>query len=475
MHAQFAIGSGNPSVGLIRRLARLGLATLPFWLFLTISVRAPVEGSLRLWLGTAFLGLACLLALISRQGWDELGGPALIMLYVIALSWLLLASAGLRDDWAIYLAQAVLLVVPLGFFAFQCLRDSGAPALRRARLLAARLAARTDWPADLLACRLLPEVKALREALHVDASPALALLNTPKPHLRVAALAALEFRQSWRPGQPTAVLTLARHASEPEVRAAAVNALANLDDRLTLEALAELLGDPAPLVRQTATEALLWNTEDHWPWIRFAVRTALANPACEGDGALRLGGNRLTPEAVDDLTAWAAEKGVLAVRAALTLGVHYAQVLAAGAAPELLAELRRQLSDPHTPPMLRLELARLLQQHHELDESSLRRLLDPSTPAPVRLIAVEALLAQQNNCPHALAALRELARLPNREMALVTADVIQRRLGVDFGLPRGQPTPPVQSRLAAEVARRLLLWSSQYDPSENEPAAGQAT
>src|SRR5262249_41767328 len=150
---------------------------------------------------TLFQVMACVLAVLTRPTWRQPIGSALIMLYVIALSWLLLGAVGL-DDWFLHLSQAVLLVVPLGFFALQSLRESGAPALRRARQLASQLANRREWPADANACRALPEVKALREALHVDASPALALLKHPKAQVRLAALAALEFRQNWRRGQP---------------------------------------------------------------------------------------------------------------------------------------------------------------------------------------------------------------------------------------------------------------------------------
>ena len=206
------------------------------------------------------------------------------MLYVIALSWLLVAAVGL-DDWYLHACQAVLLVVPLVFFALQCLRDSGAPALRRARLLAQQLARRADWPAGLDACRLLPEVKALREALHVDAAPALELLSHARPQVRIAALAALEFRQNWQAGQAEVVLNAARRALEPEIRAAAVYALANRDDREIIEGLAEFLYDPSHGVRQAATEALLWNTEHRWPWIRVAVRRCLSDPAAQDDGA----------------------------------------------------------------------------------------------------------------------------------------------------------------------------------------------
>ena len=150
-----------------------------------------------LWLGALFQLLACGLSLFGRQGWREPTGAAIIMLYVIALSWMILGSID-AEDWFLHLAQSILLVVPLVYFAVQCLMESGAPAMRRARHLAHRLGHRLDWPQNLHDCRLLPEVKALREAVHLDASPALSLLVNPRPEVRVAALAALEFRQYWR-------------------------------------------------------------------------------------------------------------------------------------------------------------------------------------------------------------------------------------------------------------------------------------
>jgi HEAT repeat protein len=461
MQARFTAGTGGKAAGWLARAGRLGLLLLPAALLLAACLRLPESARLVLWLGTAFQLLVCLLALVSRQGGRDLAPTAVIMLYVIALSWLVLGTAGVSDPF-LHLAQAVLLVIPLGFFSAQCLRDSGALTLRRARQLARRLAARVEWPADVTDCRALPEVKALREALHVDASPALELLGNPRAQVRVAALAALEYRSHWHAGQAQIVLQLAQRAPEPEVRAAAVNALANIDDRLTVEALAELLHDPSPLVRHTTTEALLWNTEARWPWLRHPLRKALGEARCQDDGALRLPGATLTAEAIADLHGWAAEKGIVAMRSALTLGVHYSRALTAGTDPTLAAQLRGHLTDPRTPAMLRLELARLLSQHRELDQAALRKLLDPSTPAPVRLIAAETLLAGGDS-PEAVAALHELARLPNREMALATAEVVQRRLGVDLGLSRHGPLPAVETRSAAEVARRLLWWATQQE------------
>lgn len=468
MQTRFAPATDRPTGGGWIRLVRLFVLFVPMGLLLLVSLRVPADSTGILLLGALFLGAACCLALWTSRAGREPASITVIMLYVIALSWLLMGAHD-GEDWMIYLAQAILLVVPLGFFSLQCLRDSGATTLRRARQLAARLAARRDWPQDLLACRSLPEVKALREALHLDASPALELLTNPRTAVRIAALAALEFRPSWRPGQPQVVLQLARRAPEPEVRAAAVCALANVDDRLLIESLAELLRDSSALVRQTATEALLWNSE-RWHWIRDGVRHALADPACQEDGALRIGGNQLPPEAIDDLHAWATEKGVIPLRAALTLGVYYGQLLSEGSTPELVGKLRAQLTDRRTPPILRLELARLMNQYRELDVGDLRQLLESSMPAPVRLIAVEALLTQGQS-PEAMAALHDLARLPNREIALSTADVIQRQLGLDLGLPREQPFPPVHSRTAAEVARRVLAWATQYEVGEPVGAA----
>ncbi len=476
MRMRSSADSARRSPGLFLRVFRLTVLFLPVILLLVLSLRVPEEIQQLLWLGTAIQLLLSGAGLwwIGQAGRESVG-PAVIMLYIVALAWGFFAAFHredvIRQDPITYLTQAVLLVVPLVYFAIQCLRDSGATSIRQARQLAARLAARQDWPRDLMKIRDLPEVKALREALHVDAAPALEMLTTTNPAVRVAALSALEFRPTWRPGQPQLILQLAERAPEPEVRACAINALGNLEDRNLLESLAQLLRDPSSLVRQTATEALLWNTENRWLWLRDSVRQALADPELESDGPLKLGENvLLTREALADFQAWSAEKGIVSVRAALTLGAYYNQQLTAGMTPELLKELRQQLRHPQTPPMLRLELARLMYHHHELNESDLRRMLEPTMPAPVRLIAVETLLALGPN-PEAMAALHDLARLPNREIALMTAQVVQRRLNIDLGLPRDQAPPPIQSRTAAEVARRVLGWAMQYEANEAAAAA----
>jgi hypothetical protein len=446
------------------------LLLLPAALLLIGSLRLDEQNNLMLWLGTAFQFLVCVLSFLSRQGRREPIGPSLITLYIIALGWLWLGTRT-SDDWYPHLAQAILLVMPLLVFGLQILTDSGAPAIRRAQALAAALAERRDWPADLAACKTLPEVKALRECLHVGAAPALALLSHKRVEVRLAALAALEFRQNWRPDQPEMVLQVALRAEQPLVRAAAISALGNVDDRAVIEPLAEFLRDPSWEVRRAATEALLWDTEHRWAWIRHAVRRTLGDPACQDDGPLRHDGQPLNPEAVADLTAWSGEKGIVGIRAALTLGAHYARVLGDGADPAVLEDLHRQLADPHAPSALRIELARLLQSSHELNRELLERLLDPANPAPLRLSAVEALLAESDHAG-ARAALHDLARLPNRDIALATAAVVQRRLGIDLGLAPGQPLPPAHTRQAADVTRRVIHWASMHDQPEEPVASG---
>ncbi|GIW78506.1 MAG: hypothetical protein KatS3mg105_0313 [Gemmatales bacterium] len=112
--------------------------------------------------------------------------------------------------------------------------------------------------------------------------------------------------------------------------------------------------------------------------------------------------------------------------------------------------------------MLRIGLTQLLAANGLLDKPLQEKLLDPMNAAPLRLIAAEALLSEGEHAG-AITALRDIARLPNREIALATADVVQRRLGVDLGLKLGEPMPPLNSRQAADVTRRVMKWAHQGD------------
>jgi hypothetical protein len=453
----------------IRSLAAVVVQTfvllLPAALLLLGSLLTTERMHVILWLGAVVEIFVCTVLCLRQRGWRNAMGPPVITLYLIALGWLWVGAADF-GGWYPHLAQAILLVVPLAVFALQVLLGSGAPALRRARVLAQRLSERKDWPANLLDCRALPEVKALREALHADASPALALLQHPRPQVRAAALAALEFRKDWEPTQIAMVLFLAQCAPEPAVRAAAMSALGNVDDRQLVETLAEFLRDPALDVRRAATEALLWDAERRWPWIRNAVRRAFGDHALPDDDPLWTSAQMLPREALADLNSWAAERGQVGIRAARALGAYYGRALSDRPDEDLLRSVRDRVANPHAPVALRLELVRLLQEHESFDPALLENLLGPANPAPLRLLAAEALLS---DAPHveAVAALRDIARLPNREIALSTADVIQRRLGIDLGLALGQPLPPVYSRQAAEVTRRVMMWAAAPQPVAN--------
>ncbi len=441
---------------------RAGLLLLPSALLLIAAYRGWEHKPWILVGGLVFQLLICLLTFVSSRSWDQPIGPAIVTLYLTAVAWLWFGD--MMGDWYTHLSKGILIGIPILVFGGQTLVESGAPLMRRAHGLAARLSKRQDWPTDLSQCRTLPDVKAFRATLAYDAAPALAMLKHDRIEVRVAALSALEFRKDWRPGQAELVMQYAQRSEEPAVRAAAVLALGNLEDRIMIETLAQFLNDPNREVRRAAVEALLWDAEHRWNWIRFAVRRTFCDPLFKDDGPLLPDGQTLVPEVVKDLTAWCAEKGLISARTAQTLAAHYNRLLCEQADPALVATIRQQLGDPHTPAILRLELGRILQVHQELDKELLERLLDPGTPATLRLIACETILTQEREGvlgDVAVSGLKDLARLPNREIALGTADVVQRRLGVDLGIGLGQPLPPINSRHATDIVRRLLAWANQ--------------
>ncbi len=458
---------GNDSVRPVARgttrVARLLLLIVPALLMLVGSLRTDGRAQSMLWMGCTVQALVFCFFVVSGRLQQPIG-PLVAVIYLLGLAWTWLANDG-AGDWYFHFAQFVLLVVPLLLIGLQTLIDSGAMTTRRARVLAQRLSRRKDWPVELSDVRSMPEVKALREAVALDPSPALALLQHPRPQVRLAALSALEFRTSWRPGQAELVLRFAQGCKEPLLRAAAVGALACLDDRVLVETVAEFLRDPAREVRKAATEALLWDTENRWSWMRHPVRMALADPVLQGDGPLVPESTLFKPEAVNDLLAWATEKGSLGVRAAQTLGVYYRRALGEASGSGLIRNLKHELGNTQAPGLLRIELAQILRSYGELDRDLLLKTVDGTNPAPLRLIAADALLELDRPGmgfnQQALSALRDIARLPNREMALTAADVVQRRLGVDLGLALGQPLPPLHSRQAADVTRRLMRWATQ--------------
>jgi hypothetical protein len=71
---------------------------------------------------------------------------------------------------------------------------------------------------------------------------------------------------------------------------------------------------------------------------------ALADPVCQEDGPIRHEGGLLTADAIGDLTAWTTEKGIQALRVALTLGCHYHRVMSLALDAALVEQRRPRLA-----------------------------------------------------------------------------------------------------------------------------------
>ena len=82
----------------------------------------------------------------------------------------------------------------------------------------------------------------------------------------------------------------------------------------------------------------------------------------------------------------------------------------------------------------------------------------------MRLFAAEVMLRTNPNDPDGIDVLRGLARQPNREMAVAVAGILQNLLGLQLGLPSDGQQPAPNSKLAAEVARRVLAWANGATP-----------
>jgi hypothetical protein len=389
---------------------------------------------------------------------------------VTGLIWLWLGKFGQQDPFTC-LSLGLLLLTPACLFAVQTIAASGAPALRHAQILAQQLTRRTEWPTDLNACRQLPEARALREAIFHEAAPVLPYLQHPSAQVRVVVLAALEFRKTWRQGQPELVLALAQSDPMPAVRAAALLALGSMPQRALVETMAESLRDPSSEVRHAAAEALLWDIEHRWIWIRAAVHQALADPRFLKDGPLTVTTGGFSPQAVADISAWTTENGPLGIRSTQTLVEHYRQVLSEAPEPNELASLRDQIASPRTTAVLRVELAQLLHSHGLLTDELLEQMLHPTNPSSLRLLAVESLL-QHQQIEQAVEVLRDVARQPNRELALTAAVLVQKYLHVDMGLQLGAPPPALHTRQAAEVTHRVIQWAQNATVEDAASTAG---
>lgn len=402
--------------------------------------------------------LFLLIFLRAHPVWRPPISASVVILYLVALGWAWVPTRG-SSDWAVSTGQGILLFGAVGLIALHDLVRTGAEALRRANKWSRRIANRSHWPANLIDCRTIPEVNALRSAIPLEAGPALALLNDPRPEVQIAALGALEFRSFWRKGEAELVLRVGRHSPEAQVRAAAVYALAGVRTEELIDALGTFLRDPVLEVRQAAAESLIWGGDVRWPFSRDSFHEALADPKLAADGALYLGAARLPAAAIADLTTWAADGAPLSIRSIQTLIEQYDRSLRDMERPELPSELAGAMLDSDTPPGLRIELASLLRDHQMLGPDLLDRLTNPDQPGPMRLFAAEVLLRINRSDPDGLDVLRGLARQPNREIAVQIGAILQRILGLDIGIEPG-PLPAPTSKMATDIARRVLAWAN---------------
>jgi hypothetical protein len=415
----------------------------------------------------------CLFVLVfcrAHPVWRPPVSVSVVALYLIALAWAWVPTRG-TTDWQVHLAQGVIILAAVLLLIGHDLNRTGAEPLRRANKWTRRLTGRRHWPVQLADCRVMPEVFALRDSIRDQPGPALALLSDPRAEVQVAALGALEYRTQWRPGEAELVLKMARKSQVPAVRAAACFALAGTNTTELVGGLAEFLRDPAPEVRAAAAEAVMWDADRRWVLARAGVRDALSDPKFSEDGPLFNGTTKFPAAAVADLTTWAGEHPPLARRAILTLVEQYHRSLLDAERPDLSSELAAQMLDPVSPPGLRVELAALLRDHHMLSADLLDRLTNLDQPGPIRLFAAEVMLMANPHDPDGLDVLRGLARQPNRELAVQIAGILQNILGLELGLPPGELPAPT-SKIAAEVARRVLLWANGATPDMIRPTTG---
>jgi|GEM_PF-1434348 len=460
--------SASHRVGFAAWVASLTLLAIPTAALGLLAYRLQ---SIPLAAGAGVQLLFFLVFLRAHPIWRPPVSASVVVLYLVALGWCWLTTRGI-SDWALHIGLGTLLLGAVGLIALHDLTRSGAEPLRRANKWSRRIVGRTHWPLQLLDCRILPEANALRNAIQDEAGPALALLSDPRPQVQVAALGALEFRSHWHPGEAELVLKVGRDSPDPAVRASAAYALAGVRTAELIHELGTFLRDSAPEVRHAAAEALLYGGESRWPYSRDSVRDALADPKLAEDGPLFLGAGRLPAAAIADLTTWASDGAPLSTRSVQTLAEQYHRGLQDADRPELASELAGAMLDPDAPPALRIELAALLRDHRMLGPDLLDRLTNPDQPSPMRLFAAEVLLRANPNDPDGVDVLRGLARLPNRELAVQIAMILQNVLGLQLGLPAGGAAPAPNSKPAAEVARRVLAWANGAPPDVLRPTPG---
>src|SRR5581483_1405163 len=138
MFAPLSYRSGSASGAFRLAVTRALLLSVPVFLLAGATSRSSGTNFWILLSGTICQGVICFLSL--RPKYLHISAaPTYLLHYLLTLAWFWV-GAGREQHWYPYVAQAVLLVVPLCIFARQTLHSTGAATQRRAELLASSLA-----------------------------------------------------------------------------------------------------------------------------------------------------------------------------------------------------------------------------------------------------------------------------------------------------------------------------------------------
>jgi hypothetical protein len=418
------------------------------WMSAHLSSRVLLIGAISQVLGTA-------LVMRSSSIWRPATSALMTGLYIMALGWLWYASHGLDDPLA-RLARGGLLFISLMLFLFHDLLETGLEPRRRSQLLIRQLKSTTRWPSTVEEFHYIPLVRKLYRTVRLDPTLAFPLLDDPRSEVQLAALAALQNRKHWRWPEAAYVLNIANKTSRPEIRAMVYQTLRTSNLRDIVVPIAEGLRDPHPIVRTTACDVILSGGDARWAMVRNEVRQALIETKIKSDGPLLGAAGKLGALAICDLTAWSNEPAALAERCVSTLLAHYRELFKTADKTELVEELGQFITNPESPAILRIEFALLLRELNVLDAGMHDRMTDPNQPSPVRLIAVESMLAVDPKDNTAYHVLRGLGRQSNCETALAVARILQRYCGLQFGVPDSAASP----KQVQEALKKVQRWAN---------------
>ena len=418
------------------------------WMALHLSSKTLLIGAIAQVLGTA-------LVLRSSSVWKPATSALMTGLFLMALAWLWYATHDLTDPLP-RIARGLLLFISLILFLCHDLLETGLEPRRRSQLLIRQLKSTTRWPSTVEEFHYIPLVRKLYRIVRLDPTLAFPLLDDPRSEVQLAALSALQNRKHWRWPEAAYVLNIATKTSRPEVRAMVYQTLRSSNLRDIVTPIAEALRDPHPVVRTTACDVILSGGDARWALVRNEVRLSLIDPKIKGDGPMLGAAGKLNALAVCDLTAWSNEPAVLAERCVSTLLAHYRERFKTTDKLELVEELGQFVTNPESPAILRIEFSLLLRELDLLTVDMHDRMTDPNQPSPVRLIAVESMLACDPKDSTAYHVLRGLGRQSNCETALAVARILQRYCGLQFGVPDSAASP----KQVQEALKKVQRWAS---------------